>query len=737
VLKLNFKKLFYILFFQVLVSLFFILPGFADGFVLPTIKDKILPIEEAPNFSIKYHRVNIEIKDQYAQTSVDQAFLNETNRTLEGVYVFPVNKTASISNFSMFSNKKEIKGKIYTKEEARRIYDDIVRQRKDPALLEYIESGFFKASIFPLPPKGQVDVKLKYDDLIKPDNNIYKYTYELSTEKFSNKPIEEVVLYVKLKTNSPLKSIYSPTHDIKVTKINENEATISYEEKNTKPDRQFVLYYTVSEKDIGLSVLTYKDTDENKGYFMMMISPKFNVSKEDIQAKDIIFTIDTSGSMSGDKIEQAKNALKFCITNLNEKDKFNVVSFSDSVDTFKKEILPSSKKYKKEAVKFTEKIEASGGTNINEALKTTTDFTNKSNKNSTILFLTDGQPTVGITDTDEILKNLKKFNNKKTRVFVFGVGFDVNIQFLDKLSQDNHGYSEYVRPEESIETTVSSIFNKINNPILTDVSLSIANVHSSDIFPKELSDLFKGSQILILGQYSNEGKADVSIKGKVSGKDKNFKYSVNFVNSDDNDFIPRLWASRKIGYLLDEIRLKGKKDELVNEVVRLSKKYGIITEFTSFLAQEDVDISQPVSTFNKRVSDKLDTAQESQKGSWAISQSRNASKLKTQAYQAPNSYYDASGKEVKNSQSEIKNRGDKTFFQRKDQWIDAKFEQKNVIKIKFFSEAYFEISKKVKGVNKSLSMGRNISVNINGQNVEITEKGKEKLLDTDRKLLGI
>jgi len=736
-LKLNFKKIFYFLVFQSLFSLIFILPSFADGFVIPTIKDRILPINEAPNFSIKYHRVNVKIKDQYAQTSVDQAFFNETNRMLEGVYVFPVSQTAAISNFSMSSNGKEIKGEIYTKEEARKIYDDIVRQRKDPALLEYIEGGFFKASIFPLSPKTDVNVKLKYDDLIKPENNLYKYVYSLSTEKFSNKPIDEVVLYAKIKTSSPLKSIYSPTHNIKVTRISENEATVSYEEKSTKPNREFVLYYSVSDKDIGLNVLTYKDKDENKGYFMMMISPKFNISSQDIQAKDVIFTIDTSGSMSGEKIQQAKDALKFCINNLNTKDKFNIVNFSDSVDTFKKQILQSSKASKKEAVNYSEKLESSGGTNIDEALKTSTGFTNKSNKNSIILFLTDGQPTVGITDTELILKNLKKYNKKNARIFVFGVGFDVNIQFLDKISQENHGYSEYVRPEESIETTVSSLFNKINNPILTDINLSISDVNTSNIFPKELSDLFKGSQILILGEYNNQGKAEVSIKGKVSGKDKEFKYPINFIDSDDNDFIPRLWASRKIGYLLDEIRLKGKTDELVNEVTRLSKKYGIMTEFTSFLAQEDVDISQPVSSFNKKVNDNLDTAQEDEKGSWAISQSRNASKLKTQAYQAPNSYYDKSGKEVTKVQAQIQNLGNKTFFQRKDTWIDAQFEQKNVMKIKLFSDAYFEISKKVKGINKSLSIGQNLSLNINGQNVEIGEKGQEKLSDKDRKALGI
>jgi Ca-activated chloride channel family protein len=733
----NLEKRLFILLFSLFIPVFLSdSAARADGFIIPETNRIIRPIIEVPNFSIKYHRVNIEINDQYAKTKVSQVFKNDTNMMLEGTYIFPIPEDASISNFSMYMGKQKVKGKIYSKEEARRIYEEIVQKRKDPALLEYFNDGFFKANVFPIPANGEAETELQYEQLTRANNQVYKYVYSLSTEKLSNKPLEDVTVNIRLKTGKPLKSIYSPTHELKITRINENEATVSYEAKDTKPNIDFIIYYTVSESDVGLNLLTFNDEEESKGYFLMMASPKYKVTNKDVVPKNVIFIIDTSGSMSGEKIEQAKDALKFCIKNLNKTDNFNIVTFSDSVENYQKSLISASDANIKKALKFSDTIEAAGGTNIDEALDTGLSFTKKGNRPSTILFLTDGQPTVGEQNTATILNNLRKYNSKAAKIFVFGVGFDVNTQFLDKIGTQNHGDSDYVRPEENIESTVSNLFSKVNQPVLADIKLDFSGVNISEIYPKELPDLFKGSQLVVMGRYTGGNSATISISGKVDGQNRVMKYPVSFNKAENTVYLPKLWATRKIGYLLDEIRLKGKNQELVDEVIKLSKKYGIITEFTSFLVQEDINISQPAEAFRGEVNKQLDDAQSADKGSWGISQSRNSKKLKTQAAQAPNTYLNEAGETV-NLEKQVQSIGNKSFYQKKNEWVDSDFKEENIIKIKIFSPAYFELSRKIKEVNKYLSAGNTVSLNIKGQNIQIGEKGQDTLTSSNRKALGI
>ncbi len=732
----DFKNLYQLFFIFILFILFQTLPAQADGFIVPEYGHRIRPILEVPNFSIKNHYVNININDRFAKTKVEQVFKNDYSVMLEGTYIFPIPTDASISSFSMYMGNQKVKGKIYSREEARKIYEDIVRQRKDPALLEFFNQGFFKASVFPIPPNGESKTELQYEELTKSNNQVYKYVYSLNTEKLSNNPLENVAVNMKLKTTKPLKSVYSPTHELKITRLNDYEARISYEDKNVKPNSEFIVYYTVSEKDLGINLLTFNGDEGEKGYFLLMASPKYQINNNDIVPKNVIFVLDTSGSMSGEKIEQAKNALKFCLNNLNKSDYFNIITFNDSVETYKKGLLKVNDNNVRKALKFVEGLEAGGGTNIDEALRNGLNLDKNSNHTSTVLFLTDGQPTAGVTNTSAILDNLKKYNSEKAKIFVFGVGFDVNIQFLDKIATQQHGDSGYVRPEENIESTVSGIFTKINMPVLTNLKIDYSNVEVTDTFPKELPDLFKGSQLLVFGRYRDGGSANIKITGEVARHKKTFEFPVNFSKSENTDYLPRLWATRKIGYLLDEIRLKGKNQEMVDEVIKLSKKYGIITEFTSFLVQEDTDISKPVPAYREEVNKKLDTAQDADKGSWAISQSRNASKLKNQANQAPNSYYNNEGKTV-NLEQQVQNMGNKTFFNKKSQWVDSDFKEENIIKIKLYSQAYFEIIKKIKGLDKYLSVGNEISVNIKGQNVQIGKVGKEVLSASEKNKLGL
>jgi uncharacterized protein YegL len=702
--------------------------AWADGFIVPMPPHPDGPLP--PNLSIKYHHVDIQIDNQVARTTVDQVFINNYHRDIEGTYIFPIPQDASISKFSMFMGGEEVRGKILDRDEARRIYQDIVRQRKDPALLEYFKDGMFKASVYPIPANGETRIKLDYSEVLKLSGGICGYRYTLSTEKFSRDPLQSVKVNVKINSKVPMKTIYSPSHDIKIEKQDDYHATVSYVEEGTRPDKDFLLYYTVSEKDIGFNLLPYRDED-NQGYFLAMISPQVKVEADKTSSKNIIFVLDTSGSMKGEKINQAKGALSFCLNSLNKGDRFNLIDFDDGIKPFKTVLIRADADNVREALSFVDGTEADGGTNINEALLTALQQIERAEGPSFIIFLTDGLPTVGETNINNILTNIKNANKSSTRLFVFGVGYDVNTRLLDRLAQDNFATSDYVRPSEDIEVKVSAFYKKVSHPVLTDLKLSFGQVEVYDLYPRELPDIFKGTQLLVLGKYKNDNHTAVTLTGSAQGSTQRFTYEVDFTSDGQNDFIPRLWATRRIGYLIDQLRLHGQNQELVEEVVSLSKKYGIITEYTSFLV--DADYRLAVHELAPQAKKGLEKAALDMVGAGAVDRSKS-SKAYIAAPTAPQGYLDAEGKEQRIER--IDQIGNRTFFNKNGLWVDSQYEGKTEpIKVKAFSEAYFKLLDRVPEVSKYLALGDEIIFLLHGKAIQISDQGKEDFTESELNLL--
>jgi len=702
----------------------------ADGFIIPRPPHPDTP--PPPNLSIKYHHVDIEIDNQVAQTAVDQIFINNYHRDLEGTYIFPIPTDASISKFSMYVGGEEIKGEILDKNEARKIYQDIVRQRRDPALLEYFKDGMFKASVYPIPANGETRIKLDYSEVLRLNGGICGYRYTLNTEKFSKDPLQSVKVTVKINSKTPIKSVYSPSHNVKVEREDDHHARVTYVEENTRPDKDFFLYYTVSEEDIGFNLLPFEDED-HQGYFLAMISPQVEVAADRTSSKNIIFILDTSGSMKGEKMRQAKGALSFCLNSLNDGDRFNVIDFDDQVTTLQRSLVPAGRKTVREALSFVDKREAEGGTNINDALLTGLEQIQRADGASFIIFLTDGLPTVGQTDINTILTNVKGANHSSTRIFVFGVGYDVNTRLLDRLAQDNHATSDYVRPSEDIEVKVSGFFKKVSHPILTDIRLSFGGTEVYDLYPKELPDIFKGSQLLVLGKYNGAGSSRATLSGSAQGTDRRFRYEVDFTSDHRNDFIPRLWATRRIGYLISELRLHGQNQELVDEVVRLSKKYGIITEYTSFLV--DADYRLAAHELAPQATKKLAEASVDMVGAGAVNRAQ-ATKGQMGALQAPRGFMDAEGKEQKVTR--MAQIGSRTFFKKDGLWVDSEYEGKiEAIKVKSLSEAYFKLLSRAPEIGRFLALGDEVIFLLQGKAVHVSEDGKTDFTSTElNALLG-
>ncbi len=715
------------------------LPAYADGFLLPHLPNhSIAPLPELPNFAIKYHKVDVEINHPLARTRVDQVFHNPSARELEGTYLFPIPSGASLSQFAMDVDGKMTKAELLEANQARQIYEEIVRRRIDPGLLEYAGSNLYRARVFPIPARGDKRIQLSYDQLLPTQSNLHTYRYTLSTEKFSAKPLEKVSVTIKLKTKTPLKSVYSPSHELKITRQGEFSALISYEASQVKPDTDFEIYYTTAEDPIGLSLLSYRESQQD-GYFMLLGAPQVEWKQTQNTPKHLTFILDTSGSMAGDKIKQAKAALEYNLNQLAPQDSFHLISFSDTVESFSKGALPASSANVRKAIAHVQKLEATGGTDIDSALQMALKQQGPRQMNL-IVFLTDGDPTVGETNFQTILSKARKGNQNKARLFVFGVGFDVNIPFLDKLSLENRGSSEFVRPEENIEVKVSSLFSRISHPILADLKLDFGQTQVYDLYPRELPDLFKGSQMVLVGRYRQAGPVSLSLSGVLQGKAQKFVYSGQRLSPEKtaHAFLPRLWATRKIGFLLDQIRLKGKNQELVEEVIRLSKAYGIITEFTSFLVREDVDVRRPAESapMREEADGYLSRSLEAAKGSWAISQSRNTQKMQDNAAPAAaNRFYDEAGQEQQITQ--VRYVGQRAFYQKKHLWQDAAVADKLPrLPIARYSELYFALSQNAE-LRQILALGPELEFVHGGYLIQIGEKGQTKTTAELKKKLAL
>ncbi|MBI4567733.1 MAG: VWA domain-containing protein [Planctomycetes bacterium] len=574
-------------------------PAWADGFIIidePPLPPRHIP-ERARYFplSVKSHKVTVDIKKHVAVTRVDQVFHNPNAMQLEGTYIFPLPLEASVDRFSMWMDGVEVHGEVLEREKARNIYENIVRKMQDPALLEYIGQGAFKCRVFPIPANGDKRVALEYTQVLAPDGGLVRYTYPLNTEKFSFTPLEECVVDVRIVNGAPIRNVYSPTHPVDVKKLKENAARATYEARNVRPDKDFTLYYSLSEKDFGLSLLTYKKRDGEDGFFVMMLSPKTELKEDEVIQKDVVFVLDTSGSMAGEKMEQARKALTMCVSGLNKGDRFNVVSFSTDVRPWKKGLVNATPEEVKQARQhIEEELKPVGGTDIHDALlaalKMGGDGADDAAKRPfMIVFITDGKPTVGEIDHARIWSDAQKANARQARVFVCGVGYDVNAVLLDKIADDSNATREYVTEKEDLEVKIGNFFKKVSSPVLANIDVGFDNLKVYDVYPRKLPDLFHGTQITVYGRYKEGGDRAVRLSGMVNGEKREFVFEDKFAaERNKNDFVARLWARRKIAFLLDNIRLNGERDELKNEIIELSKQYGIVTPYTSYLVTEDM-----------------------------------------------------------------------------------------------------------------------------------------------------
>lgn len=808
----------------VLISLLPAAPARADGLIIimppdhPVPVPPIFPIPPGhPRYApleIRKHQVDVEITDQVAVTKVDQIFFNPSSLRLEGTYLFPIPEGANIDKFTMDINGKETAAELLSADKARAIYEEIVRKTRDPAILEYLGRGLFKVRIFPIEPTSEKRVRLRYTQLLKKDAGLVQYTYPLNTEKYSARPIQNVSLRVEVNASRPIKSIYSPSHEVEIRRPEPRRAVVGFEARDVKPDSDFQLFFApqpADARDIDLNLLTFADPDDvapladgpadgrkrerdvsrNAGYFLLMASPGLLQDPAKIVKRDLTFVLDTSGSMAGPKLDQAKKALQFCLANLNPGDRFQILRFSTDVEPLFPEPLDASRDNLDKARRFIDSLKPIGGTAIAEALSQALAAPRAQPagpaRPSVVIFLTDGQPTIGETSEEAILRLVAdKLHRKRDRgvdrereqdrdrdagrgdhgvrspaprIFCFGIGTDINTHLLDKIAAKAGGTTQYVLPNEDLEVKLSAFFTKVSQPVLANLRLSFTNLRVSRLYPSPLPDLFQGDQLLVMGRYEGSGHAAVTLEGDVNGQPRKFTTETRFPErAAEHEFIPRLWAVRRVGHLLEEIRLRGDHAELRDEIVDLARRHGIVTPYTSYLIVEDEmrrGVPVPMQTHSRLGSssgtraelDMLYRRSNTEKaGAEAIVSAREAGRLKSasaapsaSAHAADEAYglidgpaagsaaggagpaasasprSDRPGLDAKSSdarqQVRVVNR--RAFFQNGSQWIDSRIQANAAaprVQVQVGSAAYFDLLKKHPESNAWLSLGPNVQV---------------------------
>jgi Ca-activated chloride channel family protein len=671
-----------------------------------------------PELAIVYHRVTVTIQDQLAVTRVDQAFRNDSGATVEGMYIFPLPPDSSVTRFSLWVGGEKVDGKVLTAEEARAIYEDIVRRQRDPALLEYIDRSAVQARIFPIAPGETRQIELEYTQTLPMSNGLVHYRYPLNTEKFSSQPLEQVSIAVEARSTQALRAIYSPSHPISVSRDGEHNFHAGYEASGVRPDTDFDLYYSTAQNGIGLNLMTFHDPagGESDGFFLLLVSPGLETGDAHF-AKDVIFVLDRSGSMYGEKFDQAQQAAHYVLEHLNAEDRFGLIAFSTGMEPFASELLPASRR--NEAERWLDTLGAEGSTDIHRALLEAAAMV-RPGRPTYLIFLTDGLPTEGVINREQILEAFGSAAPSTVRLFAFGVGYDVDTVLLDSLAQAHHGATTYVAPGESIDEAVSAFYARITSPVLTDLKLDFGRITAYDYYPQELPDLFGGSQLVVTGRYRGSGSSTITLSGRVNNEARSFSYpEQSFSASGGLSALSRLWATRKIGHLLNEIRLHGANRELVDTVVALSVRYGIVTPYTSYLVTEpgalSADSRQQITDQALREMQAMPTQVA---GAPAVQKAQEQSQL-AGAQSVPAS-------SLPEAQDVVRSAGSHSFVLRGDVWIDTTFdaERMQAAPIAFGSNDYFKLAGVSPEVGAALALGRRVVIVWQGKAYEIVAEGE-------------
>jgi len=709
----------------------------ADGIIIPPrppCREGDCPVRRPiSQLEIRYHHVTVTIADQLAKTRVDQVFFNPNEWAVEGEYVFPLPAGAVVSSFTLWVDGKPVAGKVLSAGEARDYYEKTVRDLRDPALLEYLGQGAVQASIFPIPPQGERHIELEYEQALLAENGLVRYVYPLNTEKFSLRPLQDVIIRVEISDRQSIRAVYSPSHAVAQDRKSQYAVSVGYEEQNILPDADFVLYYSLGEQE-AFHLFSYRDPSDASdpdGFFLFLLAPKPGTGSEKV-AKDVLLVLDRSGSMEGEKFSQAQSALRYILHRLDAGDRFYLLAFSTGIETYASELRPASEA--NEAINWVDRLGAAGSTDINRALLEAAAVAD-SERPTYLIFLTDGLPTEGVVDTPEITRNFAQGAPGNLRLFAFGVGYDVDTALLDTLSQEHHGQSAYVRPDEKLDEILSAFYQRISAPVLTGLQIDFGSIAAFDVYPNPLPDLFSGSQVIVAGRYHEGGVADITLSGEVNGAKQEIRFPRQVFTTDSRGAftgqegtVPRLWATRKVGYLLNKIRLEGAGKETIAQIVKLSIRYGIVTPYTSYLVDEPMPLGAQgqEQIISEAYSQSLEVPLETS-GKAAVDRAAQEGQMQAAEVAPAIPSIQAGQGPAGEGNALVRVVGARTFILQEGTWIDTAYDPQAgpAQRVPFLSEAYFTLVDTRPDLAPALSLGEQLIVVAGDQAYQVVPEGED------------
>lgn len=554
---------------------------------------------------VKGVEVDIDVVDQVATTHMAIVLHNPTGSPREAQLVLPVPREAAIRSFGVDAISEEPNAVLLPREEATRIYREIVSKMVDPGLLEFVGTGLIRSSVFPVPAGGTQTFRVVYEHAMPSEAGRVDYVLPRSQSLASH--AVNWTIGMRIRSARDIGAVYSPTHALDESRSSARDIRVKVlDAGQAGPFR--LCYVPADKQGAAITTILYPDarvSDGKGGYFMLFLSAPDKVGGP-VMKREVTLVLDRSGSMRGEKIEQARSAALQVIEALNEGELFNIIDYSDTIESFAPAPVAKNAETVSKAREYIGQIRAVGGTNIHDALLTAVKAKPAEGHLPIVLFLTDGLPTVGPTSEVAIREAVERANEFKRRVFTFGVGYDVNAPLLTALSQQSRAVPTFVEPREDVEVKVGRVFGKLAGPVLAMPELRVVSPELAigpspirELMPGSLPDLFAGEQLIVLGQYTGSESKTLSISGQSNGEQRTFTTMLDPKSaSSANGFVARLWAQRKIGTLIDQIRQTGadgqtnpddpRYKELVDSVVALSQEYGILTEYTAFIAVEDM-----------------------------------------------------------------------------------------------------------------------------------------------------
>ncbi len=550
----------------------------------------LLGTASAQDVRTKDLTARVGIQDGVATTTITQVLVNDSALQAEATWILPLGEGAVADQFKMTANGVEMASEVLGADQARSVYEGIVRAKRDPALLEYFGKGCLRARVFPIPAKGSVSVNVRFRQVLPRTGALFEWRLPVRVIGVAGRAPDSIVLDLELSSRNRIGNVFSPSHDVHVVQKDDHHARASFEGSPARLENgEPALFYGLAEGEFGLDLLSHWKKGEQEGTFLMLVSPRRDWDEERILSKAITFVVDVSGSMAGKKIEQAKGALRYFLGSLRPADRFQVIAFSTDVQPFFAGLVEATGENLAQAQAKIERLEALGGTNISDSLHAALGSAVPEGAVPILVFLTDGLPTLGERTPQCILQRVRQENAAKARIFVFGVGSDVDTVLLDSLAAESGGARDYVREEEDIEIKTGALFTKLSHPVLSEVELAVEGIELSQLAPKKLPDLFRGDRLVFCGRYAGSGPRAIRLSGAVNGAKRTYAYEGTFAGEggETSDFVPALWAERRVAYLLDEIRRNGSAPELVAEIERLGREYHVVTPYTSHLIVEE------------------------------------------------------------------------------------------------------------------------------------------------------